>query len=288
MADVPVLHSLDFKMPAFQHCNMSAFLRWLGSFPVMAALGVVMGGLASARGDEATLPEAHTVLQRVLEHSQKAGENDRLFEQRYSFTRTETTEHRNGRGVLKKTESEETRHNAGQMAPADSKHPSGRAAGSTPKNRNGGDIAEADESAEIDEELLKHFQFTVMGREQIAGRPALKLVFAPAPGVQAGHSLAARVMSRISGEVWVDEAEYELVRVTFRLTGPVNVLAGIAGSLRAFTFQSERARTPDGLWFERQSAWHLEAREFLANQVMDGRQETSAVTPNPFPAEGGK
>jgi hypothetical protein len=220
------------------------------------------------------LPEAATVLQRVIERSHKDGDNDRLFEQRYSFTRTESMEIRNSKGVLKKNESHATHHVAGAAEPADPKKPAGKS-GST---RAGKDRKGESESPELDGALLKRFQFKVVGREQVAGRSALKLVFNPAPDAPAASSLPDRVMARITGEAWVDEADYALTKVSFQLTEPVNIWAGIAGSLRTFSFQSESARTAEGLWYERLTTWHLEAREFLVNETMDGKQET-AVDP---------
>ena len=230
-------------------------------------------GPLSLPAADAPLPDAKTVLQRLIEKAKTSDENDRLFDERYSYTRTQTTEHRNSRGVVKKTDSKETRHLAGRPDPD-----------SVAKEHTTNDTAEEEkEKATLDEDLFKHFKFTVTGRETIAGRPALKIVFVPNPDVKAGRSLAGRVMSRISGELWVDEAESALVRVKFRLTEPVNILAGIAGSLRAFSVQMDCARTADGLWYDRQTTWNVEAREFLSTVVLEGREETSGVTLGPPP-----
>jgi hypothetical protein len=245
-----------------------------------ALLGAAAVWFAPARGADAPLPEAKTVLQRVLERSQKDADNDRLFEQRYSFTRTETIEYRNGKGALKKTESKETQHQAGAEAAADAKPPSGKPAADSGRKRGNAKAKGEDQApSELDDELVKRFQIEVAGRENLDGRPVLKLVFSPAPNAPSGHSIVDRFINRIAGQAWVDEQEYALVKFAFHLTGPVNMLGGLAGSVRALNFQFDRARTADGLWFTRQTTLHLEAREVLFHHILDSREETSAITP---------
>ena len=255
--------------------------------PLLFALGTLpLAALwhSPARAADAPLPESKDVLQRLIEHAQQADENDRRFEQGYRYTRTETTEVRNGKGDLKKSESKEHQHDPARVKAADSESSDAQPDDTDSKGRRHKSSKADAEEPEISDALLKRFQFKVVAREMISNRMALKLVFSPAPGVKTGGSMADRVMSRIAGELWVDEADSALVKITVRLTEPVNILAGIAGSLRAFTFQTERSRTADGLWFERLSSWHVEAREFLLNRVMDGRQEISDVKPCPSPS----
>jgi hypothetical protein len=245
----------------------------LGGFLLLVLL-VVSPAATAFCAAEAALPDAKTVLQGVLQRADKDDENDRLFERRYSYNHTETTECRNGRGVLKKTESTESHHRAGDPATDEPKPVD------APPKKKGKASAKGEKKAplQLDEELFKRFQFEVTGRETIEGRAALKLVFNPLRN-QPEHSLADRFISRIAGQAWVDEADYSLVKLSFHMTEPVKVIGGLAGLVRALNFQLERTRTADGLWFTRQTTWHLEAREVFVNHIVDFREETSDVQP---------
>jgi hypothetical protein len=252
----------------------------INHFVMSALLSAAAVWSMPAHGADAPLPEAKIVLQRVLERSQKDAENDRLFEQRYNYTRTETTEYRNGKGALKKTESKETQHHAGETVAADAKHPPGKPDADSGQ-KHGSVKAKRDDKppGELDDELVKRFQIEVAARENLDGRPVLKLVFTPAPNAPSGHSIVDRFINRIAGQAWVDEHDYALVKFAFHLTAPVNVLGGLAGTVRALNFQFDRSRTADGLWFTRQTSFHMEAREVLFNHILDSREETSAITP---------
>src|ERR1044071_9539132 len=48
------------------------------------------------------LPSIETVLKGVKEQAEKEGEQERLFKQQYTYTRTRVTEYRNGDGELTK------------------------------------------------------------------------------------------------------------------------------------------------------------------------------------------
>src|SRR5438309_5174689 len=50
------------------------------------------------------LPAVETVLQRVVEQTDRENDNDRAFNARYSYTRCKVTEYRDSKGDLKKRE----------------------------------------------------------------------------------------------------------------------------------------------------------------------------------------
>ena len=130
----------------------------------------LLGPLAAAwaiDADAPPLPAVETVLERLAEHSPKEEANDLAFKQRYHFTRSRETEVRNSKGELNKREVK-TQVNKPTSDPGKPE-----AAAETQTNRRGKSGRKTDFA--VDREFLARFQFTLVGRETIGGRPTLIL-----------------------------------------------------------------------------------------------------------------
>ena len=46
--------------------------------------------------------------------------------------------------------------------------------------------------------------------------------------------------------------------------GAIEIVGGLAGAVNSFEFESERVRTAEGLWFNRNTRWKLQSRQLLA------------------------
>ena len=113
----------------------------------------------------------------------------------------------------------------------------------------------------LDEDLLRRFEFTVAGREQLNGRSTFHLEFVPRQPAPAIHHFQDRLLNRAMGSVWIDEEDYDLAKATISLSEPVSF--GILGAIDAFTFAFERARADDGHWLTRWTETVFRARKFL-------------------------
>lgn len=225
--------------------------------------------------DQTPLPSLETIIKNAVEHSKKEPENDRLFQQRYEFIRTKFTEYRNGDGELTKREGK-TNINHVRIASA---KPKPAPAVQTPKRQ-----TETKPSNRIDknnillnEDLFSRFQFTLIGREQIAGRTALVLDFKPASKKLPNNNFKDRFINIAAGRVWMDEEDFALTKADLHLTEKVNVIGGIVGAIGKFNCTLDRERTTDGLWFTRDMDWHLEGRVALAHRTIDYHEEKTGV-----------
>lgn len=198
---------------------------------VVAALSAAAScGLAVAT-DAKPLPAVDDVLQRVVEKAQRETGNDEEFKDRYHFTRNRSTEYRNSKGELKKRESK-TRVNKPDPAPAAdlSASPDSTAVpGQHPANTNSTKFAKEEFLGNTN--LLARFQFTMVGREVVDGRPALVIDFVPAKKKLPEPTLKDKFINKAAGRVWVDEVEDVLVKANFRLTEKVNLVGGLVGSV---------------------------------------------------------
>jgi hypothetical protein len=233
------------------------------------------------------LPPIETVLQRVTEKVVKEDENNQAFRDRYFFTRTRVTEYRNSNGEVKKRAEKKRDYDPQQRArtpkpppPTVNSIPAGEEkADETVSETHSNVRGKAFEKNDfpLNGDLLKRFDFTVTGREMLNGRPMLVVDFQPAKKKVPERNLKDRFINKAAGRVWVDEADYALVKADLHLTERVNVVGGLVGAVWKFTFGFLRERTDEGLWFTRDENWHLEGRELFIQRTVDYHEERAGV-----------
>src|SRR6266480_4434279 len=233
------------------------------------------------------LPSAESVLRRVVENSEKENDNDRLFGQRYSYTRTKVTEYRDSKGELRKRELKKSANNpavvsvANPAQPVMSKPESSRdatrsdAVTDTHSNVRGKAFEKRDFT--LNDDLLSRFQFTLAGREMLNGRPMLILEFKPANKKLPERHIKDEFINKAAGRLWVDEADYVLAKADVHLTETVNVVGGLVGAVWKFIYTFSRERLPDGLWFTRDVDWHLEGREIIVRRSVEYHERKTGV-----------
>ncbi|MGA3163462.1 MAG: hypothetical protein ABSD77_04600 [Verrucomicrobiota bacterium] len=227
-----------------------------------------------AQDTNAPLPTTELILRRVVERVKKEGDNDRAFDKRYSYSRTKVTEYRNSAGELKKHEEKSSVHD-----PMAAKHSQPDAAKSNPDSGKSEAVSDTHSNVRgrqfkrddflLNQDLVRRFRFTLVGREWINGRPALTIDFVPVDKKMPERNLKDRFINKAGGRVWVDEVDYCLVKAGVHLTQKVNVGFGLIGAVWKFDYGFERERTDDGLWFTRDVNWHLEGREVVINRRVD-------------------
>jgi hypothetical protein len=95
-------------------------------------------------------------------------------------------------------------------------------------------------------EVLERYDFKTVGREDLDERPTLVFDFKAQPGERKLEG--DRFLRVLSGRVWVDEDEKELVRAELRTTKGVGFAWGLGPSLEALTMDLHFDRAEEGLW----------------------------------------
>ena len=233
--------------------------------------------------DSKPLPTVDFLLQKVVERATNVEDkNDNLFDMNYQYTRTRVWEYRNSDGELKSREEKRSVENKPQRiaellakmtaqnkpAPPPPQAPAVKNGPVTETHSNirGKALKVKDYSIP---NLVKRFQFTMVGREMLNGRPALVVDFKPASGDLPVNGFADKFINKAAGRVWIDEQDYAIAKAKLRLTEKVNVIGGVVGSVWKFNYTFTRLRTPEGYWFCRQMDWHLEGREVVLNRIVD-------------------
>lgn len=133
----------------------------------------------------------------------------------------------------------------------------------------------------VDEKLVRKFDYVADGLEVIAGRPAYVLRFSASAKPPAGDA-TDRALNLLVGRIWVDAAEYELVKVDAHLKAPVTVLGGLVASIQRLDFVLERRRLADGFWFNTALGTWAEGRKLFSGFHVRSRLEQEnfhALTP---------
>ena len=116
------------------------------------------------------------------------------------------------------------------------------------------DPAEQDEDEEdeseivFNDELLDRFTAQLDGIRDLRGRPTYVVSFKPRPGKLPVRRQIDRALNKSRGELWIDQATYEIARVNFQLIERVRLWAGILGSISDVTGRFERERIAEDVW----------------------------------------
>jgi hypothetical protein len=230
--------------------------------------------LPGAKG-ETVLPSLQTVIPRVAETSAAENAQYHIFNQHYYYLRHRVTEFYDGSGNLKDRSEKQNTNNPVQAHPTIAP-PLVHSTRATPPAKQATDqspsvhgVSLGKKEDLINPDLLKRYTLAMAGREMLNGRPALIVDFKPASNNLPIFNIKDRFLNCVAGRAWVDEQDMVLEKVEVHLTQKVSILGGLVGSVSKFTFSFDRERTPDGFWFTRDMAWHLEAHEATIARMVD-------------------
>ncbi len=202
-----------------------------------------------------TPPSVDEIIERFLHQARTAADAEAQHE--ISYHRRTRIEELAADGAVEQTRSKEhaVTNRAGViravLVKVDDRDPSDREARSDRKTdaearresgrrRNGPDF--------LDEGLVRRFQYTLEGEEQIDGRRVFRLAYEPKSVAAGTGKDVDRILSLLHGHLWIDAEQYELVKVEARLRSALKLLGGIAGSLNRLDFAIVRRPVSDGHW----------------------------------------
>ena len=126
----------------------------------------------------------------------------------------------------------------------------------------------------LNKELTARYTFQLVGREDVAGRPAYVLTFQPRSDNLPVKQITDRLLNRLRGKVWVDAGEFEVAKAEIDLLDEVTMWGGVLGAMKKFSFDIERTRVDD-VWFNRISNFEMEGRKLLDGTRLRVKSEAS-------------
>lgn len=110
--------------------------------------------------------------------------------------------------------------------------------------------------------ILERYDFRAVAREDVDGRSALSFDFTPRPGARAGGDSR---LGQLTGRIWVDEGEREVVRAHIRNLEPVRFALGIGGKLSHLDLELRFRKLEDGVWLPREIRGDFQGRKILSS-----------------------
>ena len=110
------------------------------------------------------------------------------------------------------------------------------------------DEDEEDENVVFNDELIDRYTAKLDGIRDLRGRPSYVFSFEPRPGKLPVRRRIDRALNRSRGELWIDQATYEIACVNFELIGRVRFWWGILGSISDVTGHFEREPIAEDVW----------------------------------------
>jgi hypothetical protein len=111
-------------------------------------------------------------------------------------------------------------------------------------------------------ELLARYQFAVEKRVVLSNRPTLVLRFKPREGNLPAGAVHDRVLNRMAGRLWIDEADADTARLEANLVEPISLgWFGFLGALSRCDVSLRRQRMPDGVWINTRQSLLIHCRK---------------------------
>jgi hypothetical protein len=239
-----------------------------------AASFLISALLAQAPSNQnQSIPDVPTLMQQVMQHQKEV---DKIRED-YTFREFQQTDDLDGDGHVKKSQTEEdeiffvnghhisrtVKKNGKELSPDDQKKEQDRVnkevekALKTPPHRSvdGEEISIS--------KILAVMKVSDPRRELLNGRSTLSFDFVGDPHAKT-HGMMLNAAKKMSGTLWIDEADREVARLQVRFEDNFHIGAGLVATVQKGTsFEFDQALVNHELWLPTGSEMHLGARVML-------------------------
>ncbi|MGB8535156.1 MAG: hypothetical protein WCD57_01975 [Acidobacteriaceae bacterium] len=248
---------------------MSVIPPWLASLLVL--LSCVAPATSGANGP-AALPDAGTMLREVEAHQKQL---DKIREN-YTFRAVQTTRQLDSSGHTKKVETEEhevffvnseqveklVRKDGKDLTPEQARKEQDRVNKEVLKISKPG-YTNPDKDEITVSRLLQIVTFSRPRRVGLNGRDTIAFDFAGDPHAKT-HGRGEDALKKVSGTIWIDEADREVSRMSATLDENYHVGFGLLASVaKGSNVVFDQALIRNEAWLPTAIALHLQARAFL-------------------------
>jgi hypothetical protein len=250
---------------------MSVVPPWLAtSFLLVSLVGVAPSPVGAS--DPGALPDAATMLREVEAHQKQL---DKMREN-YTFRSVETTRQLDSSGNTKKVETEEhevffvnghrvqklVRKDGKDLSPDQARKEQDRVNKEVLKISKPG-YSDPDKDDITVSRLLQIVAFSRPRRVQLNARDTIAFDFAGDPHAKT-HGRDEEALKKVSGTIWIDEADREVSRMSATLDENYHVGFGLLASVaKGSNMVFDQALIRNEAWLPTAIALHLQARAFL-------------------------
>jgi hypothetical protein len=252
---------------------------WLATSTLVAALAgfsgwaVLLPPRASAPGEQTAIPDAATMLREVEAHQKQL---DKMREN-YTFRAVQTTRQLDSSGNTKKIETEEhevffvnghrveklVRKDGKDLTPDQARKEQDRVNKEVVKISQPGYSNSEDKDDITVSRLLQIVSFSRPRRVSLNGRDTVAFDFAGDQHAKT-HGRSEDALKKVSGTVWIDEADREVSRMSATLDENYHVGFGLLASVaKGSNVVFDQALIRNEAWLPTAITLHLQARALL-------------------------
>ena len=143
------------------------------------------------------------------------------------------------------------------------------------------------DNTEIIADMSRVWDFLILKRENINGRAAIAVAFAPKKHSRPQTDAGKRLFKNSKGVVWIDEADHQIARLHAVLMDDVTVAWGIVGKADKGSAIFREWKKVDEAWLPSKSRIHVRARAFViglnfeeVEEYSDYRKVYAVTNPN--------
>ena len=118
------------------------------------------------------------------------------------------------------------------------------------------------------DEVPDEFVFKLLGVENVSGKPAWEISAEPNPGYKP-KSRNAQLVSKMRGKVWIDQGEYQWVKIQAEAIGKLSYGFGMLKIDPGATVQFEQTRVNDEVWLPASATIRVNGRAALLVPIHD-------------------
>lgn len=127
-------------------------------------------------------------------------------------------------------------------------------------------LAGKEENSSFLREVVKAFDFQLIGEEKVEGRPAYVFHVTPHPGYH-GHCRYGKMLSKVEGKIWVDKQDFSWIKVDGYVTEAFSMGLFVARVQRGSHITLEQTRVSDGVWMPKRIEVRASARILLVKSL---------------------
>ena len=248
-----------------------------GVTPAFAVLALALSSFAASPADDPPLPAAEEVLHKVL--TTVTNPEVRHASAQFRYVQRTLIEKTDDKGRIR--EREERVYDVGPLAGGvyaslvekngksltssdllDEKERRQRFLERSSSQRFGGGDSDR---VPLDPELFNRYRAEVLGREWKDGRSALILRFWPRSADLPVRRRQDYVLNKLTGKVWVDEQDWEIVKVDAHLTERVRVMLGLVAALDKADLSFEQLPMGGGVYLPLKLTANFEGRKLFSS-----------------------
>jgi hypothetical protein len=122
-------------------------------------------------------------------------------------------------------------------------------------------------------EMVKAFEFSLIGQQQMEGHRVYVLQAKPRPGYRA-PSKEAEALTGMNGKLWIDTETFQWVKVEASVTHPVSIGGLLARVEPGTRFELDKMPVAPGVWLAKRFSMKSQAKVLLLFQHRKWEQDT--------------